>query len=473
MSRKRRYYPSQKKDIWVDIAKEETKIEITPPFRLSDEKPNEVFNEWKKRFCDDWINPIASLGDNNSLTQYTNFTLKRLSYAECANLSIDTIMIKAYSTITNEIFSKRGDFKVVSSSERAEEILRRLEQELNSIDFWDTLSHYVSTSLIFGTSYLYIQTPKSEIDKPLYFDFNSMSAPQNIITNLKVVEPWSVGVAMVESANPLADDYMKPQKWFVGGIGEVHTSRFKPISFFEVPNLIKPIFNYGGVSLLQLMRDYVKDAEGIRMSLADLFLRFRSMIIKSPKVRNDLEGAKTRAKAVAEQKNNLGVILLTDNEEYQETITPIAGLDKIQSQSYENMCIASQIPATKLLGISPSGFNATGEYDLENYYDTIIGFQNNVVKPVLLDIAQMVVWNMGYNVRIDFEFAPLKKQNQKELAEIDNLNADYLTKMSDLGIITSEQAFDIAKQKGMIPENFKQEEQENLLDLPASEEVII
>lgn len=476
MSKKRRnrYYPSSRNNGVIETPQNPlASLEITPPFRLKDELPNQVFNEWKNRFKDEWINNVANLNDNNSIAQFTNFTLKRLSYAECANLAIDTIMIKAYTTITNEIFNKGGEFKITTAKvEKADEIINQLENELIRLDFWSVFSHYVSTSLIYGTSFLYIQTPKAEIDKPLYFDYKTMSASSNMITRLKVVEPWSVGIAMVESANPLAEDYMTPTKWFVGGYGEVHTSRFIPLSFFKVPDLIKPIFNYGGVSLLQLMKDYVKDAEGIRMSLADLFLRFRSMIIKSPKVRNDLEGAKTRAKALAEQKNNIGVMLLTDNEEYQETITPITGLDRIQSQSYENMCIASQIPATKLLGISPSGFNATGEYDLANYYDTIGGFQNNIVKPLLLDIAQMIVWNLGFDVELDFEFAPLQKQNQKELAEIDNLNADYLTKLSDLGMITSDQAFDIAKQKGMIPENMRKEEaEENLLD-PVEELII-
>lgn len=470
--RRRRFYPSSrnKPDGFVRVDApviDFRELEIfKPPFKIADEQPNKVFNEWKDRFCDAWINPVASLNSNNSITQFTTFNLKRLSYAECANLAIDTIIVKAISTITNEIFNKRGDFKIISQNVAyAEKIILDLEDELAKLDFWNVLSRYASNSLIYGVSFLYIQTKETKLAGELYHNFETASHSNNHIDRLKVVEPWCVGVSSVQSANPLNDDYMNPSVWFVGGAGEVHRSRLIPLSFFEVPNIIKPVFNYGGVSLCQLMKDYVKDAEGIRMALSDLFLRFRSMIIKSPKVRTDLREAQVRAKAMAEQQNNLGIILLSDNEEYYETITNINGLDKLQAQAYENMCIASHMPATKLLGISPSGFNSTGEFDLKNYYDTISGFQNNIIKPVLLEIAQIVLWNMGVDATLDFDFAPLEKQNQKEMAEIDNLTADYLTKINDLGIVTSEQLFEIARKKGIVPETMELEaEDDDLLE---------
>lgn len=480
MAKKRRYYPSRSnKSLDLSYTQEEQPQQITiqAPFKISDENVNKVFNDWKDRFMDEWVNEVASLNANNSISQYTNFTLKRLSYAECANLSIDTIIQKAIITISNEIFSKRGDFKIKGDdkleAKESEAIIKELETKLDEIEFWESLSELVSKSLIYGVSFLYINTPTDKISEPLHHNFRTFGVDTNKIQGLKVVEPWNVGVSEVNSANPLLDDYMQPKRWYVGGAGEIDRTRFLSLSFFEVPNLIKPVFNYGGVSLCQLMRDYIKDAEGIRISLSDLFQRFRSRIIKSPKARNDIEGAKARAQAINQQQNNLGLLLLTDNEEYIETITPITGLDKIQSQAYESLTISSFLPATKLLGISPSGFNATGEYDLENYYDTIAGFQNNIIKPILLDIAQKVLWGLGYDYMIDFEFESLKKLDNKQMAETESLQTDNILKLGDAGIITSDQAFVIAKEKGLIPQTMVQEEQEeNLLD-PINEDIIV
>lgn len=482
MSRKKRYYPSRSnKSLDLSYVQEEQPQQITiqAPFRVSDENVNKVFNEWKDRFMDEWVNEVASLNSNNSISQYTNFTLKRLSYAECANLAVDTIITKAITTISNEIFSKKGFFSIKGkaelSAEESEKIIKELETRLEDIEFWESLSELVRKSLIYGVSFLYINTNTDKIAEPLHHNFRTFGVDTNKIQGLKVVEPWNVGVSEVNSANPLLNNYMQPKKWYVGGAGEIDKTRFLSLAFFEVPNLIKPVFNYGGVSLCQLMRDYIKDAEGIRISLADLFQRFRSRIIKSPKSRNDINGAKERAVAINQQQNNLGLLLLTENEEYIETITPITGLDKIQSQAYESLTISSFLPATKLLGLSPSGFNATGEYDLENYYDTIAGFQNNIVKPLLLDIAQKALWGLGYDYMIDFEFESLKKLDNKQIAETESLQTDTTIKLIDAGIITSDQAFTIAKEKGLIPQTMEQQE-ESLLDPiepQESEEVII
>ena len=49
-------------------------------------------------------------------------------------------------------------------------------------------------------------------------------------------------------------------------------------------------------------------------------------------------------------------------------------------QSLEILAALNRTPAVKLLGISPSGFNATGESDIRNYYDYITSQQEKVLR---------------------------------------------------------------------------------------------
>ncbi|MCG6197883.1 DUF1073 domain-containing protein, partial [Anoxybacillus sp. LAT_38] len=44
---------------------------------------------------------------------------------------------------------------------------------------------------------------------------------------------------------------------------------------------------------------------------------------------------------------------------------------------------ACQIPVTKLFGRSPAGMNATGESDMQNYYEVIQQQQESILGPVL------------------------------------------------------------------------------------------
>lgn len=475
MSKNRRgFYPSQRKKAeqydFIDFEDQDLNLTmnlndmIKPPFIMKDEIPNSVFNSWKNiAINDEWINPVASINSNNSIGNLTHFLINRLSYSDCAALSMDTIIHKAINTIKNEILNKGGDFIIkVEDQNRRKELEQKLNERLYNLKFWDHMGDLIYKSLVFGTSFIYISTNSTNISLPLKNDFPG----REVIESLKVVEPWLVGVSSVNSTNPLKDDYMKPIEWYVSGGSQVHSSRFVSMSFFMVPDLIKPLFNYGGISLCQIMKDYVKDAENIRKSLSELFLRFRTMILKTPLARNNLELAKARSKAIAKQKNNLGIMLLAEGEDYVETITPIGGLDKIQSQAFENMVISSSIPATKLLGISPSGFNSTGEFDLSNYYDTISGYQNNIVKPIIINIAQMILFDIAEeDIKVSFEFKPLVKLNEKEIAETKNLYVDIISKLYDAGIISIDQSSDLLKDNNVLPESFNLEVNEDPNDL--------
>ena len=56
---------------------------------------------------------------------------------------------------------------------------------------------------------------------------------------------------------------------------------------------------------------------------------------------------------------------------------------------------AAEIPATKLFGRSPQGFQSTGESDLRNYYEMVAGLQERHLRPALdrlLPVMAMSCW---------------------------------------------------------------------------------
>lgn len=472
MEKKKRFYPSKRKNTIanVELPQEERVLDLSAPFRLQDQATNELYTKWQRRFVDEWVNPQASINSNNSIGGLSEYFINRLSYYECASLSTDTIIHKAINTIANEIFNKGGEFIILSDFEDKEGAIERLEDRLKELNFWALIKELTRKSLTYGTAFLYLSTngDNDTLATPLNIkDFKGGNNIGNLIDNLVVVEPYMLGASEVDSMNPLNPAYMKPRSWYVGGFGAVHHTRLLQLSFFEVPNLIKPLFNYGGISLCQLMRNYVRDADNIRQSLAELFLRFRTMIIKTPMLRNNPQEVVSRGKNIAKSKNNLGLLLLSENEDYIETITPITGLDRIQSQAFENMVISSGLPATKLLGISPSGFNSTGEFDLVNYYDTISGYQNNIIKPVIIQVAQGILYNLSIDATLDFEFKPLQKLDEKQIAETKAINSTTAVNLQEAGILSSEQAFDFCKENAVIPDSFILEEETPLdLDTP-------
>lgn len=430
-------------------------VEAKEHFRITDASP---LVDDKYKTMDAWVNVTANINEGNSLTRFNNFMLNRLSYAECANMGTDPIINKAINTISNEIFAKGGEIIVKNKNDDSAdlELKNNLEEFISDNKIYKTLQLACVKALQFGGSYIFINTTDTNLEEPLYLNEKTTSFERFI--DLKILEAWQVAPASVNNFNPIDKDYMSPELLYViGGSTNIHRTRLIPIIFFEVPFLIKPLFNYLGISLTQLMKDYVSNADTIRQALSDLFLRFRSLVIKtSPHNIKDNE-YKERIKYSNQTMNNLGLLLLTQNEELQQLITPITGLDNIQSQAYELMVATSGIPATKLLGISPRGFNATGEHDLRNYYDNIASYQTNVVKPMIENILQYIITlKFGrYIKNIDFVFNPLGEISNKELAEIRNLNADYISKLKNSDIIGDIEALEAIKNNDFSFENIQ------------------
>lgn len=476
---RKKFYPSQRKsklEQYNQIISSQlpTELDLNPPVRFSDEKTTAVFENWKNRFLDDWSNSIANINANNGLSQYNEYLLNRLSYAECAFLASDSIINNAITKYANEILRKGGNIIVNCNDMGIKESLReKLEKRLHDLNFSSLLNEAIKTSLAFGGALIFIDVNAEDLAEPLYDKAKFLS--KNKIQGFRVVPPYLCGASDVETANPLNTGFMKPKKWFISGnSGVVDSTRVIPLIMFDAPSLIKPLFNFFGISLTQFMKSYVASADIARQSLSDMLLRFRSEIIKSDLIKINPTEAVSRAKAINKQKNNNALILLTKDEEYIQSITPLSGLDKLIAQLQENVAVSARLPSVKLLGLTPSGFNATGDFDLASYYDEIMSLQNSVIKPVIERILNLLVKEAGWDdITATYDFNILEKSSDLDKAQVKNLEMDFINKAIGAGILTDEQGFNYLKAKGFIEASFDFTQSDDLgLDLDLEQEQI-
>lgn len=414
------------------------------PLRTFDNMPRELAGLAYRNFSS-WQNYAASVGTNNSLAQYSHHILNRLSYQECANLATDSMISKAVDVITREIFKSGG--KWINSHLDID----NFEMILNSLNFYDKVRLAVQRAFEYGGAFIYINTDDTDLNLPLYL--NERTASTNKITGLTVIEPWQAAPVQVNSFNPLKDNYMEPELWWVlGASSTVHKTRLIPIVFYSVPDLIKPLYNYLGLPLSFYMKNYVSNADTVRQSISDLVLRFRTKIIKTTAQKIADPQTQARVKYMNATSNNLATLLLAKDEEWIETVTSLSGIENLLSQMYELMTASTRgIPVTKLLGLSPRGFNATGEYDENNFYDVIDGYAKSVVIPIMEKVAEYILcFKAGILSEPKYEFNPRKQIRPKEQAEINNLKADYISKLIMSGVIDGKDAI-----RAISEDNFK------------------
>jgi phage-related protein (TIGR01555 family) len=139
----------------------------------------------------------------------------------------------------------------------------------------------------------------------------------------------------------------------------------------------------------------------------------------------------------------MNMMMIDENEDFDYKTNQISGLTDVLMVFFQMLSGSTGIPMTILLGQSPGGLNATGESDLENYYDTIEQEQTSVLKPALYKLVRYILLSKKSNITIEgvtaeeFEvcFNPLWQMSDKELAEIKKINAETDNTYINAGVL--------------------------------------
>jgi hypothetical protein len=284
-----------------------------------------------------------------------------------------------------------------------------------------------------------------ELTKPLIMDAGKISKKRPL-KRLKVVEPMWSYPGVYESTNPLAPNYYKPDAWYIFG-KTVSDTRMLTFVGNEVPDILKPAYAFGGMSMTQLVKPYVDNWLRTRQSVSDMINSF-SVIVFKTNMENVMTGdcgddVFMRVDLMNKMRSNRGAWAIDKNSEEVESVAvPLSGLDALQSQSQEQMASAARIPLSILLQVTPTGLNASSEGETRSFYADVNAYQEKVYRPNLkrlIDIAQLTLWD-EIDSGITFIFPPLWEMTEKERAEINKLEAETDSIYVAGGIVSPEEA---------------------------------
>ena len=232
---------------------------------------------------------------------------------------------------------------------------------------------------------------------------------------------------------------------------EVHASRFLYFAGKEAPLLLKPAYNFFGVSQAQLAFEYVENFQKNRDSGRELLNKIPVSVFKTNLEWQMLRGESLRSleeriRYFVHKRHNDGVFVVDkETEDFGKVDTSLGGVTDIIRQSLELIAAVFRIPAVKYLGISPSGFNATGESDLKNFYSLIESLQEKQFADNLETVLKLLQLNKFGEIDppIGFEFIPLDEDDDKIKAATVKMTADTLAVYLDRNVISAEEARNI------------------------------
>jgi hypothetical protein len=155
--------------------------------------------------------------------------------------------------------------------------------------------------------------------------------------------------------------------------------------------------------------------------------------------RADLE---SRIKLVEQLRSVFRAIVIDEKEDFTRQNFSFSGIDGALLMLIYRLCSAAKMPATKLVGMSPGGLNATGESDHRFWNNTVAASQRTNVAPVLTRIAEVLLATKRKKVEsISVEFESLWTLSPKEEAEVKKTTADTDAILIDKGIKTPEEIY--------------------------------
>lgn len=131
-----------------------------------------------------------------------------------------------------------------------------------------------------------------------------------------------------------------------------------------------------------------------------------------------------------------------ETEEFFQFNVPLSGLDHLQAQSQEHQAAVTGIPLVILLGITPTGLNASSEGELQTFRAWILAQQEALYTPLLSRLINIIQLSLYGEIDSDigFRYLPLEPLNELDQANARKTEVDADVELIGAGIITPQEA---------------------------------
>lgn len=385
---------------------------------------------------DAFSNPAARLGFGTmDLTQATTYPMTRLTqnYELLTSLYRDNWIVQnIVATIPNDMIRKWYEIKSGIAPDYIDQMAKlerrtQLRKKLLLGMYWGRLyGGAVGVILIKG---------QNDMSQPLDLD---MILPGSFL-GLQILDRWSgvypEGELVTDPSDP---DFGLPAYYTIRDdttgymVARVHHSRIIRFIGRELPWLEQVTEVYWGESELEAIYNEIVRRDNVAANIAALTFRANVNYIEADGLDQLLGTANTEMQrrfwntlaAQSMMESNFGTRVINKGDAIHNTQYTFTGLPEVYDRVMMDVAGAARTPVTKLFGRSPAGLNATGEADMQNYYDYIDGLRENDLRPIierLLPIMALSAWGMIPD-DLDIKFPTMQTADAKEQAEITERN---------------------------------------------------
>lgn len=410
---------------------------------------------------DGFSNALARLGVGTpNLLEGTEYIPQRLTrnYALLNTLYREQwIVRRIVDTIPSDMLKNW----ITLSTEVAPETLKRFDMTLRKTRVINALKEGMEWGRLFGGAIgiIVIRGQGDMLDQPLDLE---RIFPGDFCGILNF-DRWNGVSPSGELITDIGDpEYGLPKYYQIsdpasGTVCNVHHSRVLRFIGDDLPYWESLAENQWGASVVEAVFDDLKKRDNVSWNIAQLTFVANLRILKMADLGELLSAGDEQSKAelyhtVQAQNwlmNNMGLQLMDKDDSMETHQYTFGGLADVYSQFMMDVAGAARIPVTKLFGRSPAGMNATGESDLQNYYDMIAEEQESKLRPLLDKLLPVVCMSAFGAVPddLDYDFDPVSEPNDKERAELAKSGTENVVTALNAGLVSKRTALKELKQQ--------------------------
>lgn len=257
---------------------------------------------------------------------------------------------------------------------------------------------------------------------------------------MTVVQPFWVTYQMSVDgvANPQMAGFYEPEYYVINGNKKIHKSWvIKPI-MGVCPDILRPVYFYGGIPLTQQIFERVFCAEKTANEAPKLALTKRMLIVDGNienMAANPGQAYETLS-GVLELRDNMGVMVKNPGDQVSQIDTTLTDMDSLIMTQFQLVAAIAEMPVTKLMKTQLRGLANTGMYEMKDYSQTLVEIQENVYNRILERHYELLCWSQyGKDLNLNIVWNPIDTPTEKELAEIEQIQANTDSVYIQSGVI--------------------------------------
>lgn len=412
---------------------------------------------------DGFSNPLARLGAGTpNLVDSTQYVMSRMTndFGTLNAMYRDSWIVRRIVDIIPADMLKNW---ITITSGLAPDLIKKIDVELRRTQLIKKIQEGMCWGRLYGGAVGVMLIKGQGSPEQLAMPLKLEEMVPGDFKGLMILDRWNGVSPSSELVDDISDpEYGLPDAYIItdpvdGAMTRVHHTRCIRFVGNTLPFWEKQAELYWGASVIESVFDELKKRDNVSWNIAQLTFMANLRVLKMNDIGQTLAATDPQSQAELYRTltaqnwlmSNMGIQIMDAADGLETHQYTFGGLADCYQQFIMDVSGAAEIPVTKLFGRSPSGLNATGESDLQNYYDMIGEKQESILRPILNKLLPPFMMSMFGAVPddLDFDFNPVSEPSDKERMELAKTGTDNVVAALNAGMISKRTGLQELKQQ--------------------------